>query len=227
MSEEPLAAGLHQPGRGEWFPAPPERLSKGRTPERQALAIAIDRHAQAQHRLEALRTARERISLTELERNRDEAAGAVTAARAAAPRQLADRLLGKATAGTLTPIEEAVRHHAMAEAALVEAQGARDLLKDEEGEARTQFERASENRAKAIAEVLRRAPETLAVWHAYVAAHKAIEEIAWVLQVIGPLRLPESVRWDGIHWPPARASGLPWTAAIGALADDPDAALPG
>jgi hypothetical protein len=220
MSEEPLAVELPQRGNGGWLPAP------ARTPERQKLAAAIGAYAQARHRLEMIQAARERISLRDLEQARSEAADALAAVRAAGPRRLADTLLGNAPAETLPPIEEAARRHAIAEAALVEAQGARDILGEEAAEARTQLERAGESRGKAVAEVLRSAPEVLAVWQAYRAAHIQIEELAWTLHTIGLSRLPAIAKWDGICWPPERASGRPWAAAIAALAEDPDAELP-
>jgi hypothetical protein len=145
-------------------------------------------------------------------------------------RLLVARLIGEA-GHDATTVETATAGLAEANAALDLAERTRDALADEEAVAERDLDTARRGLDNAIAALLAPSAAVAKVLAEHDAARRRVGELATVLHIIGPTRLPA----HGQHWharplpdfAAERAATAPWLAALAALEADPDAQLPG
>jgi hypothetical protein len=215
----------HQPERGEGGRFLPRTAAPSRNPERQKLAEAIERLSALDGQLKRLAEARPRLDWGGKSRAVDAARAALAAAKERAPEVLVAKAMGEPFDPALT-VEHAASLLADAERDLAEATEADKLLRDEITVVEERRERARNGRTDAVREVLRTAPEVVALCTRVEETRQRLHAATWALSAIGLGGLPAGYRWDGVLWGRDNGSGAPWRTAIAALERDPDAALP-
>jgi hypothetical protein len=195
-----------------------------RSPERQKLAAAIEHLGALNRQLGRLAESRGRLGLRDKERVLDSARRALDEVQQRAPATIVARALGEPYDPAAT-VEHAQQLLDAAQYDLAEAVTADRLLADETRGIEDRREVAYLARERAVAEVLRVSPEIAAVCARVSELREQLAAMSWVCSAISR-GLPPGA-WDGILYGPDCGHGAPWKAAITALEQDADAALPG
>lgn len=208
-----------------------------RSPERQRLAAAIRRHADAVAALGRIGEAQERLEAEFF----DVLVPAVPAARAAledarvaAPAALVDRLLGDAP-GAGPSLAEAEAALAEAEKKLADGREARSLLAEEAARAETAVNSAQFAVGNAIRDAVASDPSLAALRAEFTRSARRALRCLQALFTAG--HKIGAIEAHGLRFAIGEAAAAigqktffhdsEWTAALAALRDDPDAALPG
>jgi chromosome segregation ATPase len=195
-----------------------------RSPERAALAVAVERHKAATDRLDRLQKALEdeRESSFQLFLICEQAEKALSEVQERAPADRVKVLLGEAPA----PAEEdtvaaAQRRFDAARAEREQAQGAIGDLAAAIGQTEQKANFAAQERNKALAAVIAADPALRRLLAAYDAARARVAALSETLNFLGP----DVLRGEHQHWyalnrelPPTRPVLPQWQAAITALA---------
>lgn len=204
-------------------------MSDSPGPARQRLAAAIERRDQALGHLAKINRA---IAASpdpiDLLGEVDAASEALKQARAREPELVLARALNEAL-GHGDSVDTCERRLATAQSALEEARETRAILASSADLARERLDLATTQLGNAVAEVLREASETAALYAAWKATHRWAEVLPAALRAVGPGGLP--LNWDATPyvWNPEADRDpfvLAWREAIKALKNDPHAALP-
>jgi hypothetical protein len=205
---------------------------EGRSPERADLAARIAKRDAAREQHAKLTAARARLDIHRLDAARIEAAAALQRVEDEAPQRLVNRLMGLGgPAGTT--VDEARRALDQTQQAYDEAEAAAKLLDGEIEETRLRVGVLDLGLSSALGEALQAAPEVAALLARYHEARANLLAIDWALQEVSRAGgIPPSNRfWDSgrpaADFPDRDKLAEPWRTAIAALADDPDAELPG
>ncbi|HXP04283.1 MAG TPA: hypothetical protein VN808_09190 [Stellaceae bacterium] len=214
--------------------------SPARSPERQALADAQERHADAVTQQERVAEAQQRTSdalygklLPAIERSRE----ALAAAKTHEPRRLVDAALGKP--GTRSTVADAERELADAERRADESRRTRTLLAEEARRASDAVEAARHVLDNAVATVIASDPAKIAAVAEFFRTGRRLLRLARVirtLNIVAPgvsaddiglfVRIGDIVQPGNLNSTLYRPDPA-FAAALSALRDDPDVALPG
>jgi chromosome segregation ATPase len=200
-----------------------------RTPEREGLAAAQDRHGAARERLAAIKTAQERAfdSVLNLKDAASAAAAALEQAKADEPRQLVESFIGGDTAEVASLVKAAAAAIEEADTRLASARQMRDALDQEEKAAEREVMWAKGKLDDAVRTAVKADPATARLVAAFNEAERVYVSLRQAMGVVGTGRLPKgSEFWDCQHNWPALADGSQWKAAIALLETDADAPLP-
>lgn len=199
-----------------------------RTPEREALAAAIERRDAAANRLAAIKTAQERAmnSVFDLKDAVDKAIAALDEAKADESRQLVEAFIGGDTA-VVSPVKSAAAAVEEANARLATARQMRAALEQEEKTAENDLMWAKNKLDGAVGDAVRADPALRQLVADFEAANKTCIELRQALSTLQREWLPsEAVRWDSIHPWSEMPAAVAWKAALAALREDADAPLP-
>jgi hypothetical protein len=205
--------------------APPPR-----SPERQRLAVAIDRYERAARAADAVADAQPKTSAarTDAFLGVERAEAALRTAQEEEPRRRTRHLIGEPDDGSPT-VPEAERKLAEAKEKYESAKNDEALLDRAAQEARDHLDLIRIGRNSALAAALQASPELARLFVELDAARSRADEIVGALFAIGPrltqlqLHLRDLQRDPVFDGPTATA----WRAALAALESDPDALLPG
>lgn len=198
-----------------------------RSPERQKLAAAIERHAAAERQIAALRDARERAfdRFRELNAAAEKAREALEQAIADEGRHLAAELMGEADDAPLT-VRDATLALDSATAALDRLRRTREALEEQEKEAAKELEFAALPLRERVRDVVRADPAVRKLAAELTAARDRYRDLLRAADWLGDM-LPDDLQACRNVNAPADLPTLPlWQAAVKALETDPDAVLP-
>ncbi|HLY44339.1 MAG TPA: hypothetical protein VKQ73_02065 [Stellaceae bacterium] len=223
--------GKVEPLRPTTANAPAEHAPQ-RSPEREALAAAIERLAEARRELNRIAEARERAQrVGKIEVRLDELQAELVTAKAAEPERLVDALLGEESTGP-SPVAEIERSLRAAAAELEQARAVRAILTEREGAARRSIADAEIELKAARGAVLRSDPAVRALFAELDEAKRRHAELERCCRAIGVLGVPPAhaasdavFLVDDYHVAklPAVAE---WQGAVAQLLIDPDVGLP-
>ncbi len=199
-----------------------------RSPERAALAAAIDRHNAATRYLAANETAQQRTfqTIRDARRAVEAATAAIDEAKANAARHLTDTAMGTAGNAPLT-VKDARAKVQDAEDALEAAICAQSALVEQQKAAESDLQYARMALDYRVRDVVKAEANAGALVSDYVALHRDLVNRRRVLEFLN-LRdtIPKGLSWQGEgNWPDLPGAA-PWRNAVTALESDPDAPLP-
>jgi chromosome segregation ATPase len=203
----------------------PSNAPPPRSPEREALAAAITRHAEAEQRLAATKRAMESSAsaILQARTNLKKAAGAVEQAKTDAASYLTAQMLGSAGDAPLT-IKQARAALQDAEHELADVQASRAALERAHADAEGSLAVASVSLEGAQREVVRTDPATQRLIADFDTAHRCYVDLKRALEFV-----------DRVYGLSARfgepalselPGATPWKLATEALRRDADAPLP-
>jgi len=209
--------------------APPE--PPARSPERERLAVAIERVVGLEGYLARVNSADTWAEIAKARRAADAADHKLAEARADEPRRLANRLINGVDDGTIT-VELAEDDLKAANDQLTLARRTQQAVMEQAGVIEKDLSFARMTRNEAIAQVVATSPAIAKLLAENAAARKRVRELAAIFGVIGPgrLALPAGRAWDiRVDRDLGDFGGAvaPWQAALVALESDADAQLPG
>jgi chromosome segregation ATPase len=199
-----------------------------RTPERESLAEAIARHAEATDQLAAVRAARERTE--EARHSAEEATAKAKAAIEQAKIDTAAALVGGTPGAPGTSVKAARAALQDCEDALEAAVAAGSVLAESAEEAERELARAERDVDRAVEAVVKASTEIRALVGRLKTAYAELVDVRNALRAVQS-RLPDDLKILGsvdipsIHQDDLKLAAT-WRAAIAALATDPDALLP-
>jgi predicted KAP-like P-loop ATPase len=209
-----------------------ESAPRERTPEREALAEAIQKRDKAQQRVDAINTALEQIeSDVRVSQNAvEDSMAAIATAKSAHAKYLTERALGRATTRPRTVAEHRADHEA-AKIALADARDSEEELQADLNAAQNVLELAKSTVMNALVAVVSSSPEVLALVNRYQNAAREAKRAAAALDRLkagGPRFLPKAVsRWrEEIEEQYFEDLAEEWRTAVNALHTNADAALP-
>jgi len=199
-----------------------------RSPEREQLAAAQERHGAATKQLVRIRAAHERAADTVYEAKDavDKAIATLDEAKAGEGSYLAAAALGEADAA-LSPVKTAAAAVEQANDQLGTARHMRDALEAEIKSAERELMWAKSKLDDAVNDAVRADPATAQLFAEFSKVERRFMSLRQAMGVVGTSRLPQGCEfWDCQHsWP--ELPGAPvWQAAIEALRTDADAPLP-
>jgi hypothetical protein len=218
-------------------PVPPPR-----SPERERLAVAISTLAQCTYEADRVEEARQKLD----ERFFDVLQPAVTAAREAlteaeelAPNALVDAVLEGGISEDATAVAKI--NLRQAEVAVEQTRSARRVLENRAQDAQIDIGNARRNLDAAVAAVIQSDPAKKAVVSAFFAAGRRTLQLARAIRTMGiiaqgveavdiglTLRIGDILKPGGSNTGQSSFQRDPdWAAAVAALRDDADVALPG
>jgi chromosome segregation ATPase len=200
-----------------------------RTPEREALAAAIERRDTAAIRLATIKIAQERAmnSVFDLKDAVDKAIAALEQAKADEPHQLVEAFIGGATVEVASPVKSAAAAVEQANGRLAAARQMRAALEQEEKTAENDLMWAKNKLDGAVGDAVKADPATAQLVADFEAANKTCIELRQALSTLQREWLPaEAVRWDSIHPWSEMPAAVVWKVALAALREDADAPLP-
>ena len=197
-----------------------------RTPEREALRIAIEARATAAQRLAKISDARERASDAAIEASSavKRATVALKEAKQGASRHLAAVALGEAQG---SPVDDATSNLAAAEAHLAAARQTREALDAELTAAERELSTAETRLDDCVRTVASAGMAQLVA--DYEVACNVFADHCRIMSVLSRLGCAPLARWGGVGDDGSRpdpAAAQEWQAAITALRGDADAELP-
>jgi predicted nucleic acid-binding Zn-ribbon protein len=199
-----------------------------RSPEREALAAAIERRDAAANRLAAIKTAQERAmnSVFDLKDAVDKAIAALDEAKADESRQLVEAFIGGDTA-VVSPVKSAAAAVEEANARLATARQMRAALEQEEKTAENDLMWAKNKIDDTVSAAVKTDPAVRQLVADFEAASKTYAELRQAMNVVRRERMPDTPgSWDSVrNWSELPAATA-WKAAIEALRADADAELP-
>jgi hypothetical protein len=212
-------------------PVPLRPPAQPRTPERDHLAAAIASREETSGLLLRIRDAREAQwpRLAAAEQSLSEAEKALREQREDQPRQLAAVALGEAThtgLATAQDLYDARRRELDQAQLLSRALGEREQIAEDDLRA------ANDAIKQAITTVLVTDPSTLALVTEMTAVKNRMAILTTIAELLPLQAIPDEANFSVNRFDDARLSWLdaestPWSKAIVALQDDPDATLPG
>src|SRR5664279_2077462 len=199
-----------------------------RSPEREQLAAAQERHGAATKQLVRIQAAHERAADTVYEA-KDSVAKAIAAldeAKAGEGSYLAAAALGEADAA-LSPVKTAAAAVEQANDQLGTARHMRDALEAEIKSAERELMWAKSKLDDAVNDAVKADPATARLVATFSEAERRFMSLRQAMGVVGTSRLPQgSEFWDCQHNWPALTDAPVWQAAVTALRTDADAPLP-
>jgi chromosome segregation ATPase len=207
-----------------------DATSPPRTPEREALAEAIERHSAARERLAAIKTAQERAfdSVINLKDAVDKAIAALDEAKADESRQLVEAFIGGETAVVASPVKAAVANVEQANDLLDTARRTRAALEAEIKAVESELMFADMALDKCVGDVVRAEPAVRKLAAEYAAAQRRAVDLQRAMEAIQSY-LPDDIRyWHGSgSFPDAELVAVAaWRAVLKELRTDADAELP-
>jgi chromosome segregation ATPase len=204
-----------------------DATSPPRSPEREQLAEAIARHADAARQIARIRAAQERAADTVYEA-KDRIAMAISAldeAKATEGSFLAAIALGE-SAASASPVKDCAAAVEQANDQLDTARRTRDALETEMKAVESEMLFASMAVDKCVGDVVRDAPAIRALAGQYAAAQRRAVDLQRAMETVQSF-LPDDLQfWHGSIPAAELISVVAWKAALQTLRTDADAPLP-
>ena len=194
------------------------------SPEREALALAIARHAAAQDRLTKVIAAAELHRVWPAQEAVEQAEQELTQARKREPQQLVSQLLGDQGAAEPT-VEQCEKALAEARGVLERAIRMRDALDGQQSAAEAAEDNAHRSVREAISRVVQAEGAASAVLAQYLKSRRLSAQLHEVLTFLSSRNCVPPY-WDSVRQLPPTQADAPWREALAALEVDADAPLP-